>query len=115
MIKKSMGIRSKLLLTFLSIIVFTAVCTTYFSVRATVYPLRAIINRNVKSMVDEFYVFLEANPDIDQALIKTMCNEQITVGKTGFIFVFDTDFGIYGADFGHGGHGIGPQKAAYRA
>lgn len=89
MIKKSMGIRSKLLLTFLSIIVFTAVCTTYFSVRATVYPLRAIINRNVKSMVDEFYVFLEANPDIDQALIKTMCNEQITVGKTGFIFVID--------------------------
>ncbi|MEA2083130.1 MAG: methyl-accepting chemotaxis protein [Thermodesulfobacteriota bacterium] len=89
MIKKSMGIRSKLLLTFLSIIVFTVVCTTYFSIRATADPLRAITNRNVKSMVDEFYTFLEANPDIDQALIRKMCNEQITIGKTGFIFVIN--------------------------
>ena len=89
MIKKSIGIRSKMLLTFLSIIVFTVTCTTYFSIRATADPLRAIINRNVKSMVDEFYTFLEANPDIDQALIKKMCNEQITIGKTGFIFVIN--------------------------
>ena len=89
MIKKRMGIRSKMLLTFLSIIVFTVVCTTYFSIRATVDPLKATINRNVKSMVDEFYTFLEANPDIDQALIRKMCNEQITIGKTGFIFVIN--------------------------
>jgi len=44
---------------------------------------------NLKSMIDQFYTFVEANPDMDRAVVKKMCNEQLTIGKTGFIFVVD--------------------------
>jgi methyl-accepting chemotaxis protein len=48
----------------------------------------------MKSLVDEFYTFVEANPDMDWAVIKEMCNEQIIIGKTGFIFVMDPEGNI---------------------
>jgi methyl-accepting chemotaxis protein len=84
---KAMGMKAKLLLISLSIAIFAVVCTAYFSVRATTHPLRAVVNDNLKSLIDEFYEFLEANPDMDWAVIREICNEQITIGKTGFIFV----------------------------
>ena len=85
------SIRTKLLLMSLSIVVVAVVCTAYFSIRATVGPLRGVVNESMKALVDEFYTFVEANPDMDWAVIKDMCNEQITIGKTGFIFVMDPE------------------------
>ena len=94
MLNKAMNVRSirtKLLLMSLSIVAVAVVCTAYFSIRATVGPLRGVVSESMKSLVDEFYTFVEANPDMDWALIKEMCNEQITIGKTGFIFVMDPE------------------------
>jgi methyl-accepting chemotaxis protein len=94
MLNKTMNVRSirtKLLLMSLSIVAVAVVCTAYFSIRATVGPLRGVVNESMTSLVDEFYTFVEANPDMDWALIKEMCNEQITIGKTGFIFVMDPE------------------------
>ncbi len=94
MFKKTLNVRSirtKLLLMSLSIVVVAVVCTAYFSTRATVGPLRDVVNKSMKSQVDEFYTFVEANQDMDWAVIKEMCNEQIIIGKTVFIFVMDPE------------------------
>ena len=91
MFKKGMSMRSKLLLVFLSIILVAVVGTAFFSIRATTAPLRESAIKDLKSMVDEFYTFAKANPDMEWSVIKKMCNEQITVGKTGFIFVIDPE------------------------
>jgi len=88
-IKKGMGMRTRLLFVSLSIAVVAVVCTAYFSIMATNDPLRNVVKDNMKSVTDEFYAFLEANPDMDWAVIRQICNEQITIGKTGFIFVTD--------------------------
>jgi len=87
---KAMGMKAKLLFISLSIAIVAVVGTAFFSVRATTNPIKAVINDNLKSIIDEFYAFLEANPDMDKSVVKTICNEQITIGKTGFIFVIDT-------------------------
>jgi len=89
MFMKSMSIRNKMLLVFLSITLVAVVGTAFVSFRAMVPPLRDTATANVKSMIDQFYTFIEANPDMDWVVIKKMCNEQITIGKTGFIFVVD--------------------------
>ncbi|MCK4301175.1 MAG: Cache 3/Cache 2 fusion domain-containing protein, partial [candidate division Zixibacteria bacterium] len=54
-------------------------------------PLRESAIEDLKSMVDEFYTFAEANPDMEWAVIRRICNEEITVGQTGFIFVVDPE------------------------
>ena len=89
MFTKSMSIRNKMLLVFLSITLVAVAGTAFVSFRAMVPPLRDTATANVKSMIDQFYTFIEANPDMDWVVIKKMCNEQITIGKTGFIFVVD--------------------------
>jgi methyl-accepting chemotaxis protein len=89
MSKRSMSIRNKMLLVFLSITLVAVMGTAFASFRAMVGPLRDTATANLKSMVDQFYTFIEANSDMDWAVIKKMCNEQITIGKTGFIFVVD--------------------------
>jgi methyl-accepting chemotaxis protein len=91
MFKRSMSIRNKMLLVFLSITLFAVMGTAFASFRAMVNPLRDTATANLKSMVDQFYIFIEANTDMDWAVIKKMCNEQITVGKTGFLFVVDPE------------------------
>jgi methyl-accepting chemotaxis protein len=94
MLNKTMkvsSIRTKLLLMSLSIVAVAVVCTAYFSSRATVGPLRSVVNESMKSLVHEFYTFVEANPDMDWAVIREMCNDQIIIGKTGFIFVMDPE------------------------
>lgn len=90
MFTKSMSIRNKMLLVFLSITLVAVVGTAFSSFRAMVPPLRDSATENLKSMIDQFYTFIKANPDMDWAVVKKMCNDQITVGKTGFIFVVDT-------------------------
>jgi len=89
MFKKNMSIRNKMLLVFLSITLIAVVGTAFLSFRAMLSPLRNTATENLKSMIDQFYIFIEENPDMDRAVVKKMCNEQITVGKTGFIFVVD--------------------------
>ena len=91
MFKKKMSLRNKLLLVFLSIIIVAVMATAYSSIRGMITPLRESAIEDLKSMVDEFYAFVEANPDMEWAVIKRICNEQITVGKTGFIFVVDPE------------------------
>jgi methyl-accepting chemotaxis protein len=91
MFTRNISIRIKLVLTSLSIAVVAVLCTAYFSIRATTSPLREVANENLKSIVDEFYTFVEANPDMEWAVIREMCNERLTIGKTGFIFVIDTE------------------------
>ena len=91
MFKKGMGLRSKLLLVFLSLILFAVVGTAYLSIRGMITPLRESAIEDLKSMVDEFYAFAEANPDMEWAVIKRICNEEIIVGQTGFIFVVDPE------------------------
>jgi methyl-accepting chemotaxis protein len=91
MFKNTMGMKGKLLFVSLSIAIVAVVCTAYFSVRATTNPLRDVVNENLKALVHEFYTFLEANPDMDQAAIRKMCNKEITIGKTGFMFVVNPD------------------------
>ena len=91
MFKKGMGLRTKLLLVFLSLILFAVVGTAFLSIRGMITPLRESAIEDLKSMVDEFYTFAEANPDMEWAVIKRICNEEITVGKTGFIFVVDPE------------------------
>ena len=91
MFKRTMSIRNKLLLAFLSITLVAVVGTAFSSFKAMEPQLKAGVTDNLKSMVDQFYIFLEANPDMDWAVIKKMCNEQITIGKTGFIFVLDPE------------------------
>jgi len=89
MTKKTMSIRNKMLLVFLSITLLAVVGTAFSSFRAMVPPLRDSAIENLKSMIEQFYTFIEENPDMDWAVVKKMCNEQITIGKTGFIFVVD--------------------------
>ena len=89
MFKITMTIRNKLLLVFLPITLLAVAGTAFSSFRAMVPPLRSTANENLKSTVGQFYTFIEANPDMDWAVVRKMCNEQITVGKTGFIFVVD--------------------------
>jgi methyl-accepting chemotaxis protein len=89
MSKKSMSIRNKMLIVFLSITLVAVMGTAFASFRAMVTPLRDTATANLKSMIDQFYTFIAANSDMDWAVIKKMCNEQITLGKTGFIFVVD--------------------------
>ena len=89
MFKKTMSIRNKLLIVFLSITLLAVVGTAFSSFWAMVPPLRQGAMVNLKSMVDQFHTFIEANPDMDWAVVKKMCNEQLTIGKTGFIFVVD--------------------------
>jgi len=91
MFKKGMGLRSKLLLVFLSTVLVAIVGTGFSTIRSMITPLRESAIADLKSMVDEFYIFAEANPDMEWAVIRKMCNEQITVGKTGFIFVVDPE------------------------
>ncbi|MCD6162172.1 MAG: methyl-accepting chemotaxis protein, partial [candidate division Zixibacteria bacterium] len=91
MFKIKMNMRNKLLLVFLSIILIAVVSTAISSIRGMVTPLREIAIKDLQSIVDEFYIFTEANPDMDWAVIKKICNEKITVGKTGFIFVVDPE------------------------
>jgi len=88
---KAMGMKAKLLFVSLSITIFAVVGTAYFSVRAATDPLRTVVNDNLKSIIDEFYAFLESNPDMDLSEIRTICNEQLKIGKTGFIFVVAPD------------------------
>ena len=83
----TIGMRAKLLLVSLSIAIVAVVCTGYFSVRATTNPLHQLINSSLTSLVDEFYVFLESNPDMDEDVIREMCNNDVVIGKTGFLFV----------------------------
>ncbi len=89
MFTKTMSIRNKLLLTFLSITTIAVIATAYLSIKATEAPLRDGAVDSLQSIVDEFYTFVEANPDMDWDVIMEMCNEQITIGKTGFIFVLN--------------------------
>jgi len=89
MFKKTMSIRNKLLLVFLSITMIAVVGTGFLSFRAMLSPLRNTATENLKSVIDQFYTFIEANPDMDWDVVKKMCNEQITIGKKGFIFVVD--------------------------
>ncbi len=91
MFKKGMGLRTKLLLVFLSLILFAVVGTAFLSIRGMITPLRESAIEDLKSMVDEFYTFAEANPDMEWAVIRRICNEEITVGQTGFIFVVDPE------------------------
>lgn len=91
MFMKVMSMKAKLLFISLSIAIVAVASTAFLSVKATRYPLRTIINDNMKTLVDQFYAFLEANPYMDKAVIRTMCNQKITIGKTGFIFVVDPE------------------------
>ncbi len=91
MFKKGMSLRSKLLLVFLSLILTAVVGTAFLSIRGMITPLRESAIEDLKSMVDEFYTFAEANPDMEWAVIRRICNEEITVGQTGFIFVVDPE------------------------
>ena len=91
MFKKGMCMRNKLLLVFLSIMLIAVVGTAFSSIRAMMTPLRETTIENMQSMVDQFYTFAEANQDMEWAVVRKMCNEQITIGKTGFIFVLDPE------------------------
>ena len=89
MFMKSMSMRNKMLLVFLSITLIAVMGTAFACFRAILMPLNDTATENLKSMTDQFYTFIEANSDMDWGVIKKMCNEQITIGKTGFIFVVD--------------------------
>ena len=89
MFKKTMSIRNKMLLVFLSITLIAVVGTAFSSFRAMLSPLRNTATENLKSIIDQFYIFIEGNPDMDWAVVKKMCNEKVKIGKTGFIFVVD--------------------------
>lgn len=91
MFKKGINMRNKLLLVFLSIMLVAVIGTAISSIRGMVTPLREIAIKDLESLVDEFYTFAEANPDMEWAVIKRICNEQIIVGETGFIFVVDSE------------------------
>ena len=91
MLMNAMTIRAKQLIISLSIVIGAVVFIAYFSVRATQNPLRAGVVNNLKSMVDEFYAFVEAYPNMEFEIIEKMCNARLTIGKTGFIFVLDSN------------------------
>ena len=78
-----------MLLVFLSITLIAVMGTAFASFKAMVGPLRDTAVANLVAIVDEFHTFIGANSDMDWAVIKRMCNEQIKIGKTGFIFVVD--------------------------
>ena len=94
MFKMRMNMRNKLLLVFLSIVLVAVVGTAFSSIRAMITPLKDSTTKDLKSMVDQFYTFADENPDMDWAVIRKICNEQITIGETGFIFVIDPDGGL---------------------
>ncbi len=91
MFTKTMSIRNKLLLTFLSITTVAVISTAYLSIKATQSPLRDNAIESLKSTVDQFYAFVKANPDMDWAVVREMCNEQLIIAKTGFIFVLNPE------------------------
>ncbi len=89
--KRQKGIKSTLLLVFVPLMILIVVCTSALSYYAAKGPLQESAKANLKSIVDEFHAFVEANEDMDWAVIEKLCNEQLVVGKTGFLFVMSTD------------------------
>ena len=57
MFKKTMSIRNKLLIVFISITLLAVVGTAFSSFRAMVPPLRQSAMSNLKSMIDQFYKY----------------------------------------------------------
>ena len=88
---KTMSMRNKLLLVFISIALAAVAGTAFSSLQATKAPLRDSAVKNLKAMVDQFHTFVEANPDMDWDVVRKMCNEDITIGESGFIFVVDPE------------------------
>ena len=88
---KTMSMRNKLLLVFISIALAAVAGTAFSSLQATKAPLRDSAVKNLKAMVDQFHTFVEANPDMDWDVVRKMCNEDIIIGESGFIFVVDPE------------------------
>jgi ABC-type transporter Mla subunit MlaD len=89
MFKNAMKIKDKLLFVFLSLTILTVLVTSLISFGSIVNPLRKNVIEHMKSCTTQFHAFMDENPDMDWAVVKKICNEKITIGKTGFLFVVD--------------------------
>jgi len=85
-----MKIRVKMVAVFTSILIITIVILGISSYNLVHKNLLMTVRNDLDSYVEQFYVVLEANPDMDWSVIENLCNKKITIGKQGFIFVIDT-------------------------
>lgn len=84
------SIRSKMVVVFTSILIVAVVIVGAVSYSVAKRALLETVENNLSSYVQEFDIFLTANPDMDFDIIEKICNEDIIIGKSGFIFIADS-------------------------
>jgi len=84
------SVRGKMIVIFVPLMIATVLIVGLFAYNIARGSLLEAVRADLDSYVQEFYTFLEANPDMDFDVIKKLCNEDIVIGKSGFIFIVDT-------------------------
>ncbi len=88
---KIMGsIRSKMVVVFASILIVAIVIVGVIAYGISKRVLLETVEKDLDGYVQEFDIFLTANPDMDFDIIEKICNEDIIIGKSGFIFIADS-------------------------
>lgn len=84
------SIRSKMVVVFTSILIVAVVIVGAIAYTVAKRALLETVEKDLDSYVQEFDIFLTANPDMDFDVIEKICNEEITIGESGFIFITDS-------------------------
>ncbi|RKY29737.1 MAG: hypothetical protein DRP68_06905 [Candidatus Omnitrophota bacterium] len=84
------SVRSKMVVIFASLLIVTILIVGLFAYSVARRSLLEAVRADLDSHVQQFYTFLKANPDMDFDVIEKLCNKDIVIGKSGFIFIVDT-------------------------
>ena len=84
------SVRSKMMAIFVSLLIAAILIVGLFAYSVARRSLLETVRADLDSYVEEFYTLLKANPDMDFDVIEELCNKNIVIGKSGFIFIVDT-------------------------
>lgn len=82
-------IQGKMVAGFGAILIGTVIILGIITYMVSKNALLESVKAELDNHVTQFYIFLEANPDMDFNVIQKLCNEEIVIGEKGFIFVVD--------------------------
>ena len=84
------SVRSKMIVIFVPLLIVAVLIVGLLAYNIARRSLLEAVRTDLDSYVQQFYTFLEANPDMDFDVIEKLCNKDIVIGKSGFIFIVDT-------------------------
>ncbi len=67
------SIRSKMIVTFISLLIIAILMTGLFAYSIARRILLETVRADLDSYMEEFYTFLKSNPDMDFDVIKKLC------------------------------------------